>query len=217
MKGRFITLEGIDGVGKSTQVAHVRALLDEAGIEHVATREPGGTPLAEEIRGLLLNKRDESVAGLTELLLMFAARNQHLAGRILPALNAGVWVVSERFTDATYAYQAGGRGMDGGTVAQLEGMVQRGMQPDLTLYLDAPPDTAAGRRAERAGDRFEGEGGDFFQRVRAGYWARAKSHPRITAIDASLPPAEVSERITSALGPLIAAHAAAVPEDGPAP
>ena len=207
MEGKFITLEGIDGVGKSTQMDGIGRLLDEAGIDFIASREPGGTPLAEEIRRLLLEVRDEPVASLTELLLVFAARSQHLAARIRPALEAGVWVVSERFTDATYAYQGGARGVDPGAIEQLESLVQGSLQPHLTLFLDAPPDAAAQRMGDRAGDRFEREGAAFFRRVRAGYLARAKRHERIVVVDAARPVGEVSAAVATALRPLISASA----------
>lgn len=206
MEGKFITLEGIDGVGKSTQMACVGRLLKEAGIDYVATREPGGTPLAEEIRHLLLEVRDEPVAGLAELLLVFAARSQHLEERIRPALDAGVWVVSERFTDATYAYQGGARGLSERAIGRLESLVQGALQPHLTLYLDAPLATAAQRMGDRAGDRFEREGAEFFHRVREGYLSRAKRHERIVVVDAARPVGEVSAAVAAALGPLISAH-----------
>ena len=206
MEGKFITLEGIDGVGKSTQMACIGRLLKEAGIDYVATREPGGTPLAEEIRRLLLEVRDEPVAGLAELLLVFAARSQHLEERIRPALDAGVWVVSERFTDATYAYQGGARGLSERAIGQLESLVQGALQPHLTLYLDAPLATAAQRMGDRAGDRFEREGAEFFHRVREGYLSRAKRHERIVVVDAARPVGEVSAAVAAALSPLISAR-----------
>ncbi len=207
MRGKFITLEGIDGVGKSTQVACIGRLLDEAGIDHIATREPGGTPLAEQIRRLLLEVRDEDVASLAELLLVFAARSQHLEARILPALKAGLWVVSERFTDATYAYQGGARGVSEVAIGQLESLAQGGLQPNLTLLLDAPLNAAAQRMDDRKGaDRFEREGADFFRRVREGYLSRARRHERIVVIDAARPVKEVGDAVAAALRPLIAAH-----------
>lgn len=208
MEGKFITLEGIDGVGKSTQMACIGRLLKEAGIDHIATREPGGTPLAEEIRRLLLEVRDEPVAGLAELLLVFAARSQHLEERIRPALDAGVWVVSERFTDATYAYQGGARGLSERAIGQLESLVQGELQPHLTLYLDAPLATAAQRMGDRAGDRFEREGAEFFHRVREGYLSRAERHGRIVVVDAARPVGEVSAAVAAALGPLVSARSA---------
>ena len=205
MEGKFITLEGIDGVGKSTQMACIGRLLEEAGIDHIATREPGGTPLAEEVRRLLLEVRAEPVASLAELLLVFAARAQHLEERIRPALEAGVWVVSERFTDATYAYQGAARGLSQGVIGQLESLVQGALQPHLTLYLDAPLATAAKRMGDRAGDRFEREGAAFFRRVREGYLSRAKLHARMVVVDAARPVSEVSAAVSAALRPLITA------------
>ena len=205
MEGKFITLEGIDGVGKSTQMDCIGRLLEDAGIDFMATREPGGTPLAEEIRGLLLEVRDEPVADLTELLLVFAARNQHLEKRIRPALEAGVWVVSERFTDATYAYQGAARGLSESAIGQLESMVQGALQPHLTLFLDAPPATAVQRMGERAGDRIEREGVGFFRRVRDGYLLCAERHERIVVVDAARPAVQVSAAVAEALRPLISA------------
>lgn len=188
-------------------MACIVRLLEEAGIDHIATREPGGTPLAEHIRRLLLEVRDENVACLAELLLVFAARSQHLEARILPALEAGVWVVSERFTDATYAYQGGARGVSERTIGQLESLVQGGLQPSLTLLLDTPPNAAARRMDDREGaDRFEREGAEFFRRVREGYLSRAKLHERIVVVDAARPVEEVGAAVAAALRPLIAAH-----------
>ena len=143
--GRFLTLEGIEGVGKSTQVSRLAAALTVRGIEHVVTREPGGTPLAEKIRDLVLHSRDESLPAAGELLLMFAARAVHLHNYIEPHLQAGRWVLCDRFTDATYAYQGGGRGMDLRAIAQLEQLVQGDRRPDLTLLLDLPVEHALGR------------------------------------------------------------------------
>ena len=148
-RGRFITLEGGEGVGKSTNLAFVKAHLEAAGLEVVATREPGGTPLAEEIRGLLLAVREEPMSDLSELLLIFAARAQHLARLIEPALARGAWVLSDRFTDATYAYQGGGRGLEVRVIALLEQLVQGELRPDLTLYLDTPLEIAEARLAGR--------------------------------------------------------------------
>ncbi len=211
MEGKFITLEGIDGVGKSTQMACIGRLLEEARIDYIATREPGGTPLAEEIRRLLLEVRHEPVASVAELLLVFAARSQHLEERIRPALDAGVWVVSERFTDATYAYQGGARGLSEQVIGQLESMVQGTLQPHLTLYLDAPPATAAQRMGDRAGDRFEREGVDFFRRVREGYLSRVERHGRMVVVDAARPVGEVSGAVAAALRPLISARSSQPP------
>lgn len=193
-RGRFLTLEGGEGVGKSTNVAFVARTLRARGIDVVTTREPGGTPLAEAIRGLLLEVRDEPVAELTELLLMFAARAQHLERVIEPALARGQWVLCDRFTDATYAYQGGGRGLDSGAIATLERLVQGDLQPDLTLYLDLAPEAAEARLGDRQRDRFEREQRAFFERVRRGYLARAQAHPRIAVVDAggSLPQVQAS-------------------------
>lgn len=189
--GRFITLEGGEGVGKSTNVAFVAAHLRAAGVELLTTREPGGTPLAEAVRKLLLAVAQEPMAPLTELLLVFAARAQHIARVIEPALARGVWVLCDRFTDATYAYQGGGRGLDQVTIATLEALVQQNLQPDLTLYLDLTVEAAQARLAGRERDRFEREELAFFRRVREAYLARAKTADRFRVIDASAPLADV--------------------------
>ena len=188
--GKFITLEGIEGVGKSTQVARLAAALQERGIAHVVTREPGGTPLAESIRQLVLQKGAEAMSPSAELLLMFAARAVHLNNLIQPSLRAGRWVICDRFTDATYAYQGGGRGMHEEPIRQLEAMVQDSLRPDLTLLLDAPVtlalERASRRNAGAAADRFEAERGEFFERVAAVYRARAKAEAqRIAVVDAT--------------------------------
>jgi dTMP kinase len=187
--GRFLTIEGIEGVGKTTQVARLSKDLTERGIAHVVTREPGGTPLAERIRDLVLNARDEALPPVAELLLMFAARAVHLQNHVEPNLTAGRWVVCDRFTDATYAYQGGGRGMDLNHIRQLEVMVQGARRPDLTVLLDAPVEQgmqrARHRNAGAAADRFESERSEFFERVRDAYRARAAADPgRIAVIDA---------------------------------
>lgn len=181
--GRFITLEGVDGAGKSTHLAFVADWVRAQGREVIVTREPGGTPLGETLRELLLH---QPMAPDTELLLMFAARQQHLAEVIQPALARGVWVVSDRFTDASYAYQCGGRGIPVERVAILEDWVQRGFTPDLTLLFDVPPEVAEARRsAVRAADRFEREADSFFARVRNAYLDRAHAEPgRIRVLDA---------------------------------
>lgn len=197
-RGRFITLEGGEGVGKSTNLAFVKAHIERAGFEVVATREPGGTPLAEEIRELLLAVREEPMAELTELLLVFAARAQHLTKLIEPALSRGAWVLSDRFTDATYAYQGGGRGLDRTTIAELESMVQGKLRPDLTLYLDSPPQVGESRLVGRELDRFEREQRAFFERVRAAYLERA-ADPRFRVIDASVPLDRVQGALAVAL------------------
>ncbi|MFN3544904.1 MAG: dTMP kinase [Thiobacillus sp.] len=182
-RGKFITLEGVDGAGKSTHLAFVADWLRVQGREVVVTREPGGTPLGETLRELLLH---QPMAPDTELLLMFAARQQHLAELILPALARGAWVVSDRFTDASYAYQSGGRGIAAERIAALEAWVQRGFTPDLTLLFDVPPEVAEARRsAVRAADRFEREADSFFARVRNAYLERARAEPeRIQVLDA---------------------------------
>lgn len=204
MRGAFITLEGTEGVGKSTNLEFVCETVRAAGIDVVRTREPGGTPLAEEIRTLLLKVRDEPVANLAELLLVFAARSQHLARTIEPALEAGSWVVSDRFTDATYAYQGGGRGVSDATIAALEKLVHGHLQPDLTLYLDAPFDVVEARISGRTRDRFERERQAFFERVRDNYLARGESHTRFIAIDAARSLGRVQADIAKALSPLLA-------------
>lgn len=194
-RGRFITLEGGEGVGKSTNLDWVCEWLNERGIEVVRTREPGGTPRAEAIRTLLLDPApQEPLDDDAELLLVFAARAQHLARVIRPALARGVWVVCDRFTDATFAYQGGGRGLDRQRIATLETLVQRGLTPDLTLLLDMPVDAAQERVDHRLGqeggqrDRFERERLAFFQAVRDAYLARAAAEPaRVAVIDASRP------------------------------
>jgi dTMP kinase len=178
--GRFITLEGTEGVGKSTNLREVVDCLESAEIPVVVTREPGGTPLAEDIREMLLDVREESMADMTELLLVFAARAQHLDQLIKPALAAGNWVVCDRFTDATYAYQGGGRGFDTGVISQLEDLVQGLLRPNLTLYLDVPVEIAAARIADREHDRFEREQ----DKVRNSYLKLAEVESRICVIDA---------------------------------
>lgn len=189
MRGRFITIEGIEGVGKSTNVAWTADCIRALGYEVTTTREPGGTPLAEQIRGLLLESAPGSVPESAELLLMFAARASHLRDFIEPALARGNWVVCDRFTDASYAYQGGGRGLDSTVIARLEAFVQGPLRPDLTLLLDASPAAMAGRRRERGtSDRFEQEQVHFFEKVRAAYLERAAAEPgRIRRIDAAQP------------------------------
>ncbi|MEK8048405.1 dTMP kinase [Ideonella margarita] len=180
---RFISFEGIDGAGKSSHIDAVADLLRQAELPLLLTREPGGTPLAEELRGLFLHRPMDA---LTEALLVFAARRDHLSTRIVPALAQGQTVLCDRFTDATFAYQGAGRGFDLAVLTQLETWVQNGLQPDLTLWFDVPPAVAAARRsAARAPDRLEQEDTEFFDRVRAGYLARAEADPsRFVRIDA---------------------------------
>lgn len=190
-RGRFITFEGGEGVGKSTQLAALRDWFAQTNRDALFTREPGGTARAERIRELLLENSDEPMPVICELLLMFAARSTHLDNVIRPALQRGTWVVCDRFTDATYAYQGGGRGTDTAQIAVLEKLVQGELQPDLTLLLDAPLDLAAARAQDRnaaAGnvDRFEREQRSFFERVRNAYLDRARREPqRFAVIDAS--------------------------------
>ena len=198
--GRFLTIEGIEGVGKTTQVARLSKTLAERDIAHVVTREPGGTPLAERIRDLVLTARDESLPPTAELLLMFAARAVHLQNYVEPNLLAGRWVLCDRFTDATYAYQGVCRGMDPNHIRQLETLVQGARRPDLTVLLDAPVEQGMQRARQRnagaAADRFESERAEFFERVRHAYRARAAAEPnRIAVIDAGQPADRVAEEI----------------------
>ncbi len=184
-RGRFITIEGGEGVGKSTNVELVRKILEGHGWDVLTTREPGGTPLAEEIRAILLGPRDEAVDPMAETLLIFAARAQHVASVIEPSLREGRWVLCERFTDSTFAYQAGGRGVDAQAVAHLAELAHPGLWPDLTLYLDAPPGAAMTRISGRGLDRFERERREFFERVREAYATRDREQRRIVRVDAS--------------------------------
>ena len=183
--GRFITLEGGEGVGKTTNLEFVVDRLKQHGLDVVVTREPGGTPVAEELRDLLLRVRDDEMVPLEELLLMFAGRAQHVDQLVKPALAKGQWVVCDRFTDATYAYQGGGRGIDDRQIALLEEMVQGPLRPDLTIYLDVPVQIAAERIAGREHDRIERERVEFFESVRATYIARAREYSRIQLVDAA--------------------------------
>ena len=195
-KGKFITLEGIDGAGKSTQLAWIVELLQHAGRATVVTREPGGTPLGEQLRALLLDKSN-TMHPETEALLMFAARREHLDKVILPALSQGQWVISDRFTDASFAYQGGGRGLDIDKLTILEQWTQGALQPDLTLYFDVPVEVGQQRVSQiKTLDRFEKEQADFFQRVRAAYLDRAKQFPdRIKIIDGSRSLTEVKAAV----------------------
>jgi len=202
--GRFLTFEGIEGVGKTTQVSRLARVLDERGVAHIVTREPGGTPLAESIRDLVLRPRDEALPPVAELLLMFAARAVHLSNRIEPHLQAGTWVICDRFTDATYAYQGAGRGMSERHIARLETQVQGSRRPDLTLLLDVPVAVGLERSRKRdvgtTRDRFERERVEFFERVRSEYLSRARAEPgRIAIIDATRPVDEVGAQILAVL------------------
>ncbi|NOX52232.1 MAG: dTMP kinase [Gammaproteobacteria bacterium] len=197
--GCFITLEGSEGAGKSTNLDAVCAVLDSHGIDFYQTREPGGTPMSEAIRDVMLQSWDEQVTGLTELLLMFAARQQHVTHEIRPRLSSGQWVVCDRFTDASYAYQGAARGLPEEYLNTLETWVHNDLQPDLTLYLDLDPLLGAQRIANRAKDRMENEQRVFFQAVREGYLARAKRFDRITTVDAAQPLEAVGRQVTAAV------------------
>ncbi|MCP3679162.1 MAG: dTMP kinase [Gammaproteobacteria bacterium] len=201
----FITIEGIEGVGKSTAMRHITDYLQQRGQTVVATREPGGTEIAEQIRHILLTPHQEPVAANSELLLMFAARAQHIAQVILPALNAGKIVVSDRFTDASFAYQGGGRGMAMADITMLQQLVQRDLEIDLTILLDAPAEIGLQRAtANSQPDRIEAEQIAFFQRVRQTYLQRAAAEPqRFHVIDATQPLAAVKTAINPLLDTLL--------------
>ena len=204
-RGRFITFEGTEGVGKSTQLENAANTLKDLGIDVIVTREPGGTPMAENIRELLLSPREEPVHETTELLLMFAARAQHLHNRILPALNKGQWVLCDRFTDATFAYQGGGRGVPAERIALLETLVQGEVRPDHVILLDAPVETGMARAKKRGElDRFEQETLAFFQRIRDTYLARATAMPgNYHVVNAALPLEQVSASVSALLAALV--------------
>lgn len=199
--GKFITLEGIEGVGKTSNLKFIEDALGVAGHECVLTREPGGTSLGEALRGLLLAHNDEGMSDEAELLMMFAARAEHLSRVILPALNAGKTVLCDRFTEATYAYQGGGRELDVNKISQLETWVQGELRPDLTIILDAPVEvgrTRAGKRS--APDRIELEQNEFFERVRKSYLDQAAHYPhRIAVVDASKSLPEVQAQVRQVL------------------
>ena len=205
MKGKFITVEGTEGVGKTTNIQCIASWLDQCGIVYISTREPGGTALGEKIRGLLLDKENTGMTASAELLLMFAARAQHLEEKIIPALAAGTWVLCDRFTDATYAYQGFGRGLNLEHIKRLEALVQGDLHPDFTLILDIDPELGMSRvRARGELDRFESEALEFFDRVRAGYRERASDNPsRYCLVDASSPLAVVQEHIIDALNAFV--------------
>ena len=193
-QGRFITFEGIDGAGKTTQIDALEAWLVSTGREVVRTREPGGTPLGEKIRAMLLNDDMDVTA---ETLLFFASRAEHIARVIVPALARGAWVLSDRFTDATYAYQVGGKGFEPAKVEALEALVQGSLQPFRTILFDIAPEEAARRLAKaRAADRFERESCDFFTRVREAYLHRAERSPeRFVILDAAQSPQAITEEL----------------------
>ena len=200
-KGRFITVEGTEGVGKSTNMAYVKQWLEHKGHEVIHTREPGGTPFAEEIRELLLSKREEKVNSQTELLLMFAARCQHVYQKIQPALEQGVWVLCDRFTDASFAYQGAGRDLGFDKLRQLEEWSLQGFKPDLTLMLDLPIEVGLERARQRGpADRFEEEKIEFFNKVRQGYLDIATAEPeRMKVINAEGTVEEVQQQIEQTL------------------
>ena len=201
MTGKFITLEGIEGVGKTSNLQYIQTLLEEAGHTCVVTREPGGTPLGESLRELLLEHSDEQMSENAELLMMFAAREEHLKKVILPALAEGHTVLCDRFTEATYAYQGGGRGIDSDKIADLETWVQGELRPDLTIVLDAPVAVGRSRASKRSTpDRIETEEDEFFHRVRAYYLDMSKHYPhRICTIDASVSLEEVKKQVKEQL------------------
>ncbi|NOQ17044.1 MAG: dTMP kinase [Methyloprofundus sp.] len=201
MLWKFITLEGGEGCGKSTNIKFIEQLLKDQGISVVLTREPGGTVLAENIRQLLLDKEQERISEQTELLMMFAARSQHIKHVIQPALEQGIWVLCDRFTDSSYAYQGGGRGIDSATIAWLENFAQNNIRPDLTLLLDVPVDLGMARAQKRGKlDRFEIEKMEFFNKVRDCFLGIAKQQPeRVKVVDAAQELSEVQADITELL------------------
>ena len=201
-RGRFITIEGVEGVGKSTHIEALCRYLEARGVRYVATREPGGTELAEAIRRLLLDKHEETMDSVTELLLVFAARAQHLAALIRPALEAGTWVICDRFTDATYAYQGGGRQLDSARIALLEELVQNDLRPDLTVLLDLDPEVGLARAGQTGEpDRFESEQLAFFHRVRQAYLDLAAADPgRYLVVDAAAELEQVRETLLAQFG-----------------
>lgn len=208
-RGKFITLEGGEGAGKSTVLNAVRELLAARGLDVVVTREPGGTPAGEAIRGVLLDPAlHGGIAPETELLLMFAARAQHVRETIAPALAAGRWVLSDRFTDASYAYQGGGRGQPIARIAELERWAAEALQPDLTLLLDLPVGVGLERaRGRGPADRIELEAHDFFERVRAAYRERAAGQPeRFRIVDSALPLDAVLEQVRAVVGDFLRGH-----------
>lgn len=204
MKAQFITLEGGEGAGKTTNLAFIEHHLKQRGVDVLRTREPGGTPLGEDLRALLL--REGEVCAMAELLMVFAARAQHVEQVIRPALATGRWVLSDRFTDASYAYQGGGRGVPLDQISSLEMWIQQGLKPDLTLFLDLPLEVGMARaRARGSSDRFESEQMSFFSKVQAAYRARALLEPeRIKSIDASDAIEAVQQAIAHELDLLIA-------------
>lgn len=201
MKAKFITLEGMDGAGKSTHISSIISLLKQRGVEVVSTREPGGTELGERLRELLLH---EAMHPETETLLMFAARREHIAQVIAPALARGAYVLSDRFTDATYAYQCGAKGVNALKIEQMEQWVQDGLQPDMTLLFDVPVEVSMQRlSAAREPDKFERESADFFTRIRKAYLERSRQNPeRFKVIDSNRPLDEVAQSVMQAIASL---------------
>lgn len=208
MQGKLLTLEGIEGVGKSTNLNYIHEWLKAEGKQVTVTREPGGTPLGEEIRRLLLDTRFQGMDDECELLLVFAARAQHLSRVIRPALERGEWVLCDRFTDATYAYQGGGRGIDTARIARLEESVQGTFRPDLTILLDLPVETGLQRAGKRGDlDRFEREETEFFERVRQSYLDLSRKNPeRYRVIDASQSLDKVQDDLGRVLQSLVRSH-----------
>jgi len=205
MSGVFLTLEGLEGTGKTTNLAFVQQRLQQAGVDVLVTREPGGTPLGEALRDVILNRHDVQIGAMAELLMIFAARAQHLEQVIKPALAAGRWVLSDRFTEASYAYQGAGRSLGSEAVEVLENLVQQELQPDLTFLLDIEPELGL-RRASATGapDRIEQAGLPFFERVRSGYLARAQQFPqRFCVLDAAEPLLDVQAGLDNALAALL--------------
>lgn len=202
-RGKFITVEGQDGAGKTTSIRFAECLIREKGIDLTVTREPGGTKLGEALRHIVLDGHEFQIDPTAELLMVFAARAQHLSEVIEPALGAGTWVLCDRFTDATFAYQSGGRGLPRSAVETLEHLVQEGLRPDLTLLLDVDPETGrvrASRRRRAEADRFESEEADFRSRVRDAYLELARLHPdRVCIVDGTQPLTGVEEDIRGIL------------------
>ncbi len=206
MRGRFITFEGVEGVGKSTQISHAAQCLRGRGIEPLVTREPGGTPLAEKLRALVLDPQHAPIGAAAEFLIFFAARASHVADVIRPALTSGRWVLCDRFTDTTEAYQCGGRGVDRGAIGHLMQIAHPGLTPDLTFLFDAPAAIASARVTGRGTghDRIEAEGTEFFERVRNAYLEIAAREPgRVRVVDATRPAHEVAESVSRAIAVLL--------------
>jgi dTMP kinase len=201
MTGKFITVEGIEGAGKTTCMQVVTEVIEHQGINAIHTREPGGTDLGEDLRNLLLGHKHTGMSDDAELLMMFAARAQHIAQKIQPALDVGKWVLCDRFTDATYAYQGYGRGIPLQKISDLENWIQGALRPDLTLLMDLPVEVGMERAGKRsAPDRFESEAWDFFERIRKGYLSIAAEQPsRVKVIDASQDLANVQAQIRAAM------------------